>query len=352
MQFPAQGKPPVGVVIDSDLRDIDDVLALALLYGLEGKGEARVVSVSVSHSSLKAAALCEVIGRFYAGAVSGAFGGMGRTLPIGLAAEARPLPDTPMIDAPLAKRGADGKPAYDHGIEKLNDTAEVPALIRNAFTAQQDGNCIVVLAGPASQLARVLELPGSKDLIARKVRLLSIAAGAYPEGAAEPGIQADVAAARKLFAEWPTPIVAAGAEIGAGLPFPGETVERDFAWSPNHPVADAYRARGAMPYDGPTWAMSAVLQAVRPGDGYFQLSDPGTIRVLDDGRTRFTAAPGGKHRYLILDPAQKARIVQVYTELASARPVPRPSRFRPPQQQQQTQPAQTPKPQDPKPPQR
>ena len=49
---------------------------------------------------------------------------------------------------------------------------------------------------------------------------------------------------------------------------------------------------------------------------------------MDDGRTKFTPAAGGKHRHLILDPAQKDRIIKAYTEIASAKPVPKP-RFRP-----------------------
>ena len=56
--------------------------------------------------------------------------------------------DTPMVSVPLAKMNAEGKPVYVHGIHKLNDTAEVPALIRNAFTSQHDQNSIALLAGP------------------------------------------------------------------------------------------------------------------------------------------------------------------------------------------------------------
>ena len=80
MQSPEEKKPPVGIIFDSDLGNrIDDTLALALLYGFDGKREARVVSVSVSKSNLKAAAFCETVGRFYAGAVSGEFAAAGRT---------------------------------------------------------------------------------------------------------------------------------------------------------------------------------------------------------------------------------------------------------------------------------
>ncbi len=340
MQFPKPGKPPVGVLFDTDMGNrIDDALALALLYGFDGKMEARVVAVSVSKSNLQAAAFCEVVGRFYAGAVSGAFGGFGRTLPIGLSTDGKMPEDTAMLTAPLAKRNAEGAPAYVHGIHKLIDTAEVPALIRNALTAQHDQNAIVVLAGPATNLARVLELPDAKDLIARKVRYLAVSGGAYPEGGPEFNIQADIPAAKKLFAEWPGPIVASGQEIGEALRYPASSIEKDFAWSPAHPIVDAYRAYQPMPYDAPTWDMTAVLHAVRPQEGYFRLSDPGTIRVLDGGRTRFAPFADGRHRYLILDPAQQERIIKTYTEIASAKPVPR-QRFRPPQAQppQQQQP--------------
>ena len=62
---------------------------------------------------------------------------------------------------------------------------------------------------------------------------------------------------------------------------------------------------------------------MRPDEGYFQLSEPGTITVLDDGRTRFTPSADGKHRYLILDPGKKEQIVKTYTEVVSAEPPPR-----------------------------
>src|SRR5438093_2566965 len=125
-----------------------------------------------------------------------------------------------MLTVPLAKRNDKGEFVYAHGIEKPNDTAEVPALIRNALTSQYDQNCIVVLIGPASNLAQLLGLPGVKDLIAKKVRFLSVMGGAYPDGKPEFNIASDIAAAKKLFAEWPTPIVASGYELGEALPFP------------------------------------------------------------------------------------------------------------------------------------
>ena len=330
MQF-GPGKPPVGIVYDSDFGNrVDDVLALAVLYGLDGKNECRVISVTVSKPNLRAAAGAEVIGRFYAGAVSGNFGAIGRNLPIGLATEGAAPEDTPVLVGLLDSKTAEGQPRYEHGVHTLNDTAEPHAVIRNALTSQFDQNCIVVLAGPATNLVRAMDLPGTKGWIERKVRYLVMMGGDFGGGAAEANIRADVASARKLFAEWPTEILVSGFEVGAALPFPGASLEKDFGWSQAHPVVDAYRAAKQMPYDAGTWDVTAVLQAVRPGEKYFKLSDTGTVQVGIDGKTTFQASAQGKHRHLIVDAAQKDRVIQTMVELASAKPVVRaPRRPRP-----------------------
>src|SRR5262245_761911 len=250
------GIPPVGIIFDSDLgNQIDDVLALALLYGLDGKSECRVVATTVSKPNLKSAALSEVIGRFYAGEVSAAFAATGRTLPVGLATAGGHGEDTPMFSV-LGKRTAEGKPAYAHGIERIADTAEPVDVLRNALSAQQVGNAVVVVTGPASNLAALLQFPYAAPLITERARLLVIAAGSFPEGKAEPAILGDIPGAKKLFAEWPGPIVAVGSEVGEAVPFPGGAIEKDFAWSEAHPVADSYKANRQMPYDASTTAMA------------------------------------------------------------------------------------------------
>ena len=281
MQFRGQGPATIGIVFDSDMGEsIDSALALALLYGLQSKNEARVIALSVSKPCLKAAACCEAIARFYGGEPSPFV----PPLSIGMA-EAGPAPaETPIISAVTAK--------FPGTIKKLNDTADPAALIRNALTAQTDHNAAVVLAGPATNLARLLDLPGAKEVIAQKVKLLAIA---------EPRLERDPAAAKRVLANWPTPIVTAGADIGDAVPFPGASIEKDFAWSPAHPVVEAYRAFRTMPYDAPSTAMAAALHVGRPKETYF---------TTEKGR-------------LGLDPAQKDKIVQAYTDLASAKPAPR-----------------------------
>ena len=335
MQFRGAGKPSVGVIFDCDMGNgIDDALALALLYGLQAKNESRVIGLCTTKPSLNSAELCDVILRFYMGIQE--VSGFNPPQNIGLALKGARPEDTPMLSM-LDRKGPDGKPVYTRSMHRMNDSADPMAVIRNALSGQYDQNAIVVLAGPATNLVHMLALPGSKEWVTQKVRYLVVAAGNYPAGPPEFGIQGDVAAAKKLFAEWPGPIVAVGSDVGAALPFPGASIEKDFAWSPAHPVADAYRANKPMPYDAPSTAVAAALYAVREKENYFKVSDPGTISVADDGSTKFTPGASGHHRYLIVDPAQKEKILAAYVELASAKPAPRQQRFRPPQKQDQKQ---------------
>src|SRR5580693_7649835 len=101
MQEP-QPPRPLGIAFDTGMARASDALALAMLNGLSGKNEARLLSVTVSGSNLQAAAFCEVVGRFYAGTVSGAFGGAARPLPVGLSTDGKLAADLPLFTAPLA----------------------------------------------------------------------------------------------------------------------------------------------------------------------------------------------------------------------------------------------------------
>src|SRR5712691_11547624 len=66
MQNQGEPKPPPGVIYDSSFDDgVDQILALAELFGLESAREAKVASLSMSRPDLAAAALCDAIARFY-----------------------------------------------------------------------------------------------------------------------------------------------------------------------------------------------------------------------------------------------------------------------------------------------
>ena len=299
---------PLGIVFDTAMQSIDDVLALALLFGFDGKRDARMVSLSVSRPSLKAAAFCDAVSRFYAGPAAAFM----RLLPVGMQTEGpKPAGPEPMLETPLLK------PEYKHTIQQMNDTADPAAVIRNAFTSQKDGNSVAVLSGPCTNYAQTLSLPGVPELIGRKAKFLVVVMPEQPDPAME-----------KFLSAWPTPVVIATRDIGDQILYPASSIEKDYAWSPAHPIVDAYKAYKPMPYDAPTATMAGLLYAVRSKEGYFKLSDPGTASFVG-GKLKITPSAQGKHRQLTFDPDQKDRILKVYTEVCSTKPVPRMPRFRP-----------------------
>jgi hypothetical protein len=318
----------MGIAFEGDLGNrIDALLAVGMLNGFSAKMEARRIALSIPRASLKAAQITEVVTAFYspraiAGPGGGGVGGNPEGI-IGMPEGASFATDAPALAPLLLKTTPEGTPSYASPLARVLDTADNAVLIRNQLLAQFDQNATIVLAAPATGLVRLMSLYGAGPQITAKVKQTVVTLGTYPNGGPESTIKGDLAAARRFFADWPGPIVAVGSEVGEALPYPGATIEEDFAWAPAHPVADAYRLGKTMPYDAPAPALAAMLYAVHPDDGYFKLSEPGTITVLEDGRTTFTASTAGKHRYLIADPAQKDRIIKVYREMASSKPAPR-----------------------------
>jgi hypothetical protein len=326
MQAAPPRTAPPGVAFDSELGDIDHLLALAMLFTLEGRRQIRVPSISTSRFNLQAARFLDLVARFYGGEQAGDFVVNRLPLPVGMTATGKQTGPSPMLDGALLKTAADGKPVYPRTLTSLNDTADPVALIRNALSAQVDHNAVVVLAGAPVNLLGVIARPDGREWANRKARLVSIAAGRFAAGPVDPVIRRDVAGFRKLLAEWPSPIVMAGTEMSEALPFPGASLASGTAWASHHPIVDAYRAFRPMPYDAPSRTLAAVLHAVSVDQPFFDLSPPGTIAVAQDGHTMFSPSPDGRHRYLIAKADQKERVLQMYVELVTAQPPPRPAR--------------------------
>src|SRR5262245_8952430 len=180
MQAAPPRTAPLGVAFDTVLGDIDHLLALAMLLGLEGRREIRVPSISTSRFNLQAARFLDLVARFYGG-----------EQPIGMTATGKPSDPVPMLDAALLKTAGDGKPVYPRALTALNDTADPVALIRNALSAQIDRNAVVVLAGGPVNLLGVMARPDGRDWASRKARVVSIAAGRFAAGPVDPIVRRD-----------------------------------------------------------------------------------------------------------------------------------------------------------------
>jgi inosine-uridine nucleoside N-ribohydrolase len=298
----------IPVIFDTDMgNDVDDALALAMLHALESRGECRLVGVTVTKDNPWAPVFVDLVNTFY---------GRGQ-IPVGMVKGGVTPENSKMIQTPAERRRTDGTLVYPRRLASGAEAPEAVALLRRLLAAEKDGSVVIVQVGFSTNLARLLDAPADLELVKRKVRLLSVMAGNFAQPKAEFNVQKDTASARKLFDQWPGEIVASGWEIGEAMKFPATRIEKDFAWSPDHPVVDAYRAYMKMPYDRQTWDLTAVLYAIRPANGYFDLSQPGKITADDEGRTSFRVETGGKHRYLVLTDGQRARTLESLITLAS-----------------------------------
>ena len=311
----ALGAEPVRLIFDTDMgNDVDDALALAVIHALESRGEAKLLAVTLSKDNRYAAPYVDLVNTFY-----------GRAgIPIGVVKNGKTPNDSAMIQVPAERRKADGSYVYPHRLTDGGNAPDAVRVLRRVLAGEARGSVVVVVVGFSTNLARLLEsapdeaspLTGAQ-LVADKVRLLSAMAGHFPAGDPEYNVKTDIPAALKVFGEWPSPIVFSGYEIGTALKFPATSIENDFAWVADHPVAEAYRHYMKMPYDRPTWDLTAALYAVRPSRGYFGLSEAGRVTVDEQGRTVFTETAGGRHRYLKLEEAQKGRTLEALVVLAS-----------------------------------
>lgn len=318
----AAAEPP-GLIFDTDMgNDTDDALALAVIHALQSRGECRLLAVTITNDHPQAAAYVDAVNTFY---------GRG-SIPIGVVRGGVKSNSSTYLK--VADVQDDGRDRYPHRIRSGQNCEEATRVLRRTLAAQPDQSVLVAQVGFSTNLARLLDSAADddsplsgRDLVAKKVRLLSLMAGAFqPQPAqngkrfAEYNMVQDVPSAKKVAENWPTPLVWSGFEIGLAIRYPDESVAEDFRYVPHHPVAEAYWLLQAKPIHRPTWDLTSVLYAVRPERGYFTVSAPGRVRVEADGFTEFAAAAQGPHRYLSVTPEQIARTREALVQLASQPP--------------------------------
>ena len=101
-------------------------------------------------AGLNAAIFCDMVGRFY---TVGPVPNANDVLPIGLALTTPLPPDPPMVTAAVERRNEKGEPAYPHSINRVTDTSEAEAALRNGVTLTPD--TAFVLSAPATSLAKM-----------------------------------------------------------------------------------------------------------------------------------------------------------------------------------------------------
>lgn len=316
---------PVPFIFDTDIgNDVDDVLALGVIHALEARGECRLLAVTITKDNELAAPFVDAVNTFY---------GRG-DVPIGVVRDGvTPAPGRFNI---LANQKDDGQLRYPHDLMSGKDAPEAVSLLRKVLAGEKDGSVVMAQVGFSTNFARLLDSKpdefsplSGRELVKKKVRLLSIMAGAFEPINGKPhyeyNVIKDIPSAQKLVNEWPTPIVFSGYEIGRSIPYPSESILKDYGYVEHHPLAEAYHLYNPPPHNRPTWDLTSVLYGVRPDRGYFDLSPEGRVTVDEKGLTTFEAEEGGLHRYLIASPEQKIRATEALVQLSSQPPAAVPS---------------------------
>jgi len=315
------GREQVKIIFDTDIgNDVDDVLALAVLHALQARGQCELIGVTVTKPDELAGPFVDALNTFY-----GCPG-----IPIGCI---RPSPnEAPSRFLPLVNVKDGGRLRYPHKLKRGSDAPEPTRLLRKLLSRQPDNSVVLVQVGYFSNFGALLDTAADagspldgRELVRQKVKFLSVMAGAFQSAEQdrhflEFNVVKDIAAARKVAGDWPTPIVWSGAEIGVAVPYPAISIERDFSYVAHHPAAEAYCLYNPPPHERPTWDLTASLYAVLPDRGYFDLSPAGRVTVEADGFTRFTLEAGGRDRFLVLKENQIARVKEALVQLASQPP--------------------------------
>jgi inosine-uridine nucleoside N-ribohydrolase len=315
----ADAKDPVRLIFDTDMgNDIDDALALAVIHALQSRNECQLLAVTSTKDNPFSGAYIDLVNTFY---------GRG-DVPIGAVREGKTPEDGKYVRAVAESKTGD-QPRYPHDLLSGKDAPDAVPLLRKILAAQPDRSVVFVVVGFSTNIARLLDTKpddvsplDGKALVEQKCKLLSIMAGMFSKEGRhkEYNVFIDVPAAKKVYADWPTPIVASGYEIGKAIKYPAASIEQDFNYITHHPVKEGYEAYDKMPYDRETWDLTSVLFAVRSGRGYFGLSEPGTITVDDQHVTQFAPSPDARHRYLTVTPDQITRVREALVQLASQPP--------------------------------
>ena len=265
---------PLRVIFDTDMgNDVDDPLALDMLYKAVDRGEITLLGILSSKDTEFSPRYIDMMNTWYG------------------------YPEIPVgrvRDGVVLKRDDYARAVCESGLfprsRRDRDYGDPVTLYRRLLAESPDSSVVVVSVGFSTNLGRLLESWGDKyspldgiELVKRKVKFCSVMGGSFGDKPrAEYNIVNDIPNAKRLFALCPVPVAVVSLELGKTVNYPGASIETDFAWAGKHPMVEGYKAYRKMPYDRPTWDMMSVLYVLRPE--MFGVSEPGIICV-DAGHT-------------------------------------------------------------------
>ena len=310
----------IPIIFDTDIgNDADDVLAMGVIHALQNRSECHLLAVTITKDNPYAAPVVDLINTFY-----------GRPgIPIGMVREGVTPEDGRYLKQVVMTKNEKGDDAFPHVIKPGSIVPDAVSLLRKTLAAEEDGTVVLVQVGFSTNFARLMDTEpdaisplSGMDLIKKKVRLLSTMAGGFDPNYTnvEYNIACDVPAAKKLFANWPTQIVFSGVEIGAKIRYPSVSIKNDYNYVIQHPLKETYHYYAGLDKTQAMFDLTSVLYVARPNHGYFDLSEPGTVVLDEEGHTSFKPDANGKHRYMLVSETQIAQVREALCLLCSEPP--------------------------------
>lgn len=196
----AQDKPAKKIILETNMcLAVDDVGALALIHGLQNRGEAKLLAVCLNEVHPSGVSAIDAINTWY---------GRG-DIPVGVYRGDFPDPDKSAYLDALKK--------FPHDLVDKNAPSALD-VYREVLAKQPDNSVTIVSVGFMNNLSDILK--NEPDLVKKKVRELVIM-GAHQGDDHNLGFHNTASAAQNVLENWPSPLVFhhLGGDVmtGAGL---------------------------------------------------------------------------------------------------------------------------------------
>lgn len=301
-QHQTPSSAPVHLIIDTDIfSDTDDAGALAIANAAQDNGRVDLLGVMVDTPSKWGAPAVDAINTYY---------GHGN-IPIGTL--------KPNNDATFSKNYA--QYLAQHFPNSLKSGTRAPdavSLYRKILARQPDNSVTIAAIGLETNLANLLNSGPDQysrlngmDLVAQKVKLLTVMGGQYPSGR-EFNFYSDIPSTQRVVNDWPTKMQFDGFEVGDTIYTGSELFSRT---PPSDPVRKAYEIYVGAGNNRSSWDPSNVFYAIYGTGNLFTLAgDGGSNHVNPDGSNEYLSSPDKDQNYLV-KTASDSTIAQALSDL-------------------------------------
>jgi len=306
---------PMRIIFDTDFGpDYDDVGAITLLHCFADSGYVRILGTVASSRHKNVAAAINVFNTYF----------NRPEIPVGVVGgKAVELGDKQHWTDSVISR-------YPHQIRNNSEAIDAIVLYRKVLAAQPDHSVTIITVGFLTNLANLLESPrdiysdlNGYELVSRKINKLVCMGGRFPSGK-ECNLAEDVKSTKKILADWPSPILFSGFEIGqkikTGIPLINNLEIRE------SPVKDVFAICIPMAEEDSagrmSWDETAVFVAVKGWQNYYEL-ETGRCKINAEGINEWKQEESTEARLIEKMPPEK--MSQILNQLIMHQPMGRAS---------------------------